>query len=152
MAAGFVTAVSLIGGEKRQEMRPYRRRVPQSREQIMTTEITPEDRARREKARLRSERARRARGVQPRPKAKQPWLAAGISRSTWYRRHKKAHEQAAAVLAVTMRRAALDRMEWQLTRLRADLARATRFASEGAAILGEPAAMATPFYAALHAI
>ena len=32
--------------------------------------------ARSEKARLRSERARRARGVKPRPKAKQPWLAA----------------------------------------------------------------------------
>jgi hypothetical protein len=51
----------------------------------MTTPTTPADRAadRREKARLRSERARRARGVKPRPKAKQPWFAAGISRSTW---------------------------------------------------------------------
>ena len=35
------------------------------------------------------------------PKAQQPWLAAGISRSTWYRRQKKAREQAAAALALT---------------------------------------------------
>jgi hypothetical protein len=104
----------------------------------MVTEITPEDRAadRREKARLRSERARRARGVKPRPKAKQPWLAAGISRSTWYRRQKKARDQAAA-LAIMTRQAALDRLEWQITQLRADLQKAARFADEGAAILDE---------------
>jgi hypothetical protein len=110
----------------------------------MVTEVTPEDRAaaRREKARLRSERARRARGVQPRPKAKEPWLAAGVSRSTWYRRQKRAREQAAAALALTMRQAALDRLEWQMTRLRADLEMAARFAGEGAAILDELAAMA----------
>jgi len=109
----------------------------------MVTEITPEDRvaARREKARLRSERARRVRGVKPRPKAKQPWLAAGISRSTWYRRQKKAREQAAAVAAATMRQAALDRLEWQITELRADLERAARFAREGALILDELAGM-----------
>jgi hypothetical protein len=103
----------------------------------MTTPTTPADRAadRREKARLRSERARRARGVKPRPKAKQPWLAAGVSRSTWYRW--QAREQAAAVLALTMRQAALDRLEWQITQLRADLERATRFADEGAMILDE---------------
>jgi hypothetical protein len=67
----------------------------------MPTAIAPEDRAalRREKARLRSERARRARGIMPRPKAKQPWLAEGISRSTWYRRQKKAREQALAAQA-----------------------------------------------------
>jgi hypothetical protein len=105
----------------------------------MATEITLEDRAaaRWEKARLRSERARRARGVKPRPKAKQPWLAAGISRSTWYRRQKKAREQAAAALALTMRQVALDRLEWQITQLRADLEEAARFADEGAVILSE---------------
>jgi hypothetical protein len=108
----------------------------------LLTATTPADRAadRREKARLRSERARRARGVKPRPKAKQPWLAAGISRSTWYRRQKKAREQAAAALALTMRQAALDRLEWQITQLRADLERASHFADEGAAILDELAA------------
>ena len=71
------------------------------------------------------------RGVQPRPKAKQPWLAAGVSRSTWYRRQKKAREQLAATQTATMRQAMLDRLEWQITQMRADLARATRFAQEG---------------------
>ena len=37
---------------------------------------------RREKARLRSERWRRAHGIMPRRKAARPWLALGISRST----------------------------------------------------------------------
>jgi hypothetical protein len=86
---------------------------------------------------MRSERARRARGVQPRPKAKEPWLAAGVSRSTWYRRQKKAREQAAAALALSMRQAALDRLEWQITLLRGHLERASRSADEGAAILAE---------------
>ena len=36
---------------------------------------------RREKARLRSERWRRAHGIMPRRPAQQPWLAEGISRS-----------------------------------------------------------------------
>jgi hypothetical protein len=105
----------------------------------MTRATTPAGRAaeRREKARLRSERARRARGVKPRPKAKQPWLAAGVSRSTWYRRQKNAREQAAAAQAATMRQAVLDRLEWQITQLRADLEKAGWFMGEGAAILDE---------------
>jgi len=37
---------------------------------------------RREKARLRSERWRRAHGIMPRKPAVRPWLAEGISRST----------------------------------------------------------------------
>jgi hypothetical protein len=115
----------------------------------MVTAITPKGRAaaRREKARLRSERAR---GVQPRPKAKQPWLAAGISRSTRYRREKKARDLAAAALAEMTRQAALDRLEWQMTRLRADLEIATRYADEGAAILAERTAMAARSHAAAH--
>jgi hypothetical protein len=36
-----------------------------------------------------------------------------------------------------MRQAALDRLDWQITQLRADLANAARFAGEGAAILDE---------------
>src|ERR1700704_1625843 len=44
------------------------------------------DAERREKARLRSERWRRAHGIGPRRPAQKPWLAEGISRSTWYRR------------------------------------------------------------------
>jgi hypothetical protein len=41
---------------------------------------------RRERARLRSERWRRAHGIMPRRPAQKPWLAEGCSRSTWYRR------------------------------------------------------------------
>ena len=55
---------------------------------------------RREKARVRSERWRRAHGIMPRRPAQQPWLAEEISRSTWYRRRKVAREQAAAAQAV----------------------------------------------------
>jgi hypothetical protein len=40
----------------------------------------------REAARLASERWRRAHGIGPRKPAQRPWLAEGISRSTWYRR------------------------------------------------------------------
>jgi hypothetical protein len=41
---------------------------------------------RREANRLRSERWRRAHGIMPRRPALRPWLAEGVSRSTWYRR------------------------------------------------------------------
>jgi hypothetical protein len=46
--------------------------------------MTPAER--RERARLRSERWRRAHGIGPRKPASKPWLAMGVSRSTWYRR------------------------------------------------------------------
>jgi hypothetical protein len=66
----------------------------------------------------------------PRTKAKQPWLAEGISRSTWYRRRKKAREQAAAAQAAIVRQAALDRLEWQITQLRGELETAARYMDE----------------------
>jgi hypothetical protein len=44
------------------------------------------DAERRERARLRSERWRRAHGIMPRRPAQRPWVAMGVSRSTWYRR------------------------------------------------------------------
>jgi hypothetical protein len=47
------------------------------------------------------------------------------------------------------RQAALDRLEWQITQLRADLEKAARFADEGAAILAELAAVATRPHASL---
>jgi hypothetical protein len=72
---------------------------------------------RREKARLRSERWRRARGIGPRKPAQRPWLALGISRSTWYRRCARAAQQA----ALAARNAVLDRLQWQLSELRANL-------------------------------
>ena len=67
---------------------------------------TPEQR--REKARLRSERWRRAHEIMQRRPAQRPWLAEGVSRSTWYRRRKRAREQAAAALAATVREAVFD--------------------------------------------
>ena len=54
----------------------------------------------------------------PRPKAKQPWFAEGISRSTWYRRRKKAREQVVAAQAAMTRQAVPDRLEWQIAQLR----------------------------------
>jgi hypothetical protein len=88
---------------------------------------------RRERARLRSERWRRAHGIGPRKPAQRSWLAMGISRSTWYRRCAKAREQAASVA----RTAVLDRLEWQLTELQASLNRAARAQAECAAILAD---------------
>jgi hypothetical protein len=98
---------------------------------------------RREKARLRSERWRRAHEIMPRRPAQKPWLAEGISRSTWYRRRKRAREQAAAALATAASQAALERLEWQLSLLRSELERCARLTDEGAAIITELAAMAS---------
>jgi len=96
---------------------------------------TPEQR---ERARLRSERWRRAHGIGPRKPAERPWLALGISRSTYYRRRAKAREQAAraAVLAQASaaREAVLDRLAWQLAELRANL---DKIAVANAAIAAE---------------
>ena len=83
---------------------------------------TPE--ARREKARLRSERWRRAHGIGPRKPAERPWLALGISRSTYYRRRKQAREREALAAATAAREAALDRLAYQLAELRGALDRA----------------------------
>lgn len=91
----------------------------------------------REKARLRSERWRRAHGIGPRKPAQKPWLAEGISRSTWYRRGKRTRERAALAAETAARDAVLDRLAWQISLMRADLAKAARFAQEGAAILDE---------------
>ena len=60
---------------------------------------------RREKARLRSERWRRAHGIMPRKPAQRPWLAEGISRSTWYRRGNRVSERAAVAETYAARRA-----------------------------------------------
>jgi len=68
--------------------------------------MTAEDR--REKTRLRSERWRRAHGIEPRRPAQRPWLAEGISRSTWYRRRKQAREREALVTRVARNQAMFD--------------------------------------------
>jgi hypothetical protein len=77
----------------------------------------------------------------PRRKAARPWLAEGISRSTWYRRRKQARERQALTLAAAAREAVFDRLDWQLARLRRDHETAARFTDEGAAIIAELAAM-----------
>ncbi|PZR93752.1 MAG: hypothetical protein DLM68_00655 [Hyphomicrobiales bacterium] len=76
--------------------------------------------AEREKARLRSERWRRAHGIGPRRSAQRPWLAEGVSRSTnGYRRRKRTQEAA----SVARTRATLDHAEAFAAALTRDLAR-----------------------------
>jgi hypothetical protein len=95
---------------------------------LKTAKMT--DAERREKKRLRSERWRRAHGIGPRRPAKQPWLAEGISRSTWYRRRKKAWDAAFV-------RASLDRAESFAAALTRDLARCAALDRETMAIIAE---------------
>jgi hypothetical protein len=94
---------------------------------------------RREKARLRSERARRARGVMPRRKAQRPWLA--VSRSTYYRRRKQAREREAAAINAAANQAAFERAEGFAVALRRDLDRCAGMERETAAIIAELAAL-----------
>ena len=94
------------------------------------------DAERREKARLRSERWRRAHGIGPRRPAQRPWLAAGISRSTWYSRRKKARDAATAC-------AIFARAESFAAALTHDLARCAAFERESMAIIAELAAFAS---------
>ena len=63
----------------------------------------------RKKARLRSERWRRAHGIGPRKPAQKPWLAEGISRSTYYRRRKQGRERAALAFETNRQRLVLSR-------------------------------------------
>jgi hypothetical protein len=95
---------------------------------------------RRERARLRSERWRRAHGIMPRRPAQRPWLAEGISRSTWYRRRAKASEQA----ATATRHAAFSRADGFTRQLQADLADVARCQAVAAGIIGELAALSPP--------
>ncbi len=81
------------------------------------TKLTSDERC--ERARLRSERWRRAHGIGPRKPAQRLWLAVGISRSTYYRRRAKAREAA----ALAAREAVLDRLAWSVAELRANLDR-----------------------------
>ena len=85
---------------------------------------------RRERARLRSERWRRAHGIGPRKPAQRPWLALGISRSPTLRRRAKGRQQAAQAHVV----AVLDRLVWQVAELRANL---DKIAAANAAMAAE---------------
>ena len=71
----------------------------------------------------------------PRKPAQRPWLAMGVSRSTYYRRRKQAAQQAALSAATAARLAVLDRLDWMLGQMRAELDLAARFMVEGAEIL-----------------
>ena len=84
------------------------------------------DAERREKARLRSERWRRAHGIGPRRPAQKPWLALDISRSTYYRRRKQARQREALAVAMAAREAVFDRLAYQLAELRGALDRAAK--------------------------
>ena len=95
------------------------------------------DAERREKNRLRSERWRRAHGIGPRRPAQRPWLAQGISRSTWYRRRAKARQDAALAIETSRRRDILDRAERFVAQLQAELADAARCHAMTAVIIGE---------------
>jgi hypothetical protein len=78
-----------------------------------------------ERARLRSERWRRAHGIDPRKPAQRPWLAEGVSRSTWYRRRKQARERAAAAAQTRQFLAGFARAESFVRQLQSELAEAS---------------------------
>jgi hypothetical protein len=92
---------------------------------------------RREKARLRSERWRPAHGIMPSKPAERPWLAEGISRSTWYRRRAKARSQATLAFETSRRRELLSCAEAFTGQLQVELAEAARRHAIAAEIIGE---------------
>jgi len=81
--------------------------------------MTPPER--REAARLRSERWRRAHGIMPRRPAQRPWLAEGISRSTWHRRRKQVREWEALAARTSRSQAMFERAEALAAALTRDL-------------------------------
>ncbi|MGO9232667.1 MAG: hypothetical protein ACLP4V_00700 [Methylocella sp.] len=95
---------------------------------------------RREKARLRSEGWRRAHGIMLRRPAQRPWLAEGISRSTWYRRRKQAREREALAAKRSEFSRNLPRAEAFVAALQAALAEAARCQAAMGALLSELAA------------
>jgi len=100
---------------------------------VKRAKLTPAER--RERNRLRSERWRRAHGIKPRKPAARPWLAEGISRSTYYRRRKQAREAA----SVRASYAALERAQVFVAQLQAELAEVARHHATMAAIFAEVA-------------
>ena len=92
---------------------------------------------RRERARLHSEAWRRAHGVGPRKPAQKPWLALGVSRSTYYRRKAKARRDAALAFETSCRREVLSRAEAFTRQLQRELAEARRLHKIVQGIIGE---------------
>jgi len=105
---------------------------------------------RREANRLRSERYRRRKGIMPRKPAQKPWLAEGVSRSTWYRRGNRVLSNAKHACLSNAKHVShlpsswgtLSRAERFVAQLQADLAEAARCQAIAAAIVGE--LVATP--------
>jgi hypothetical protein len=97
--------------------------------------MTPRDRNR-----LCSERWRRAHGIGPRRPAQGPWLAEGISRSTWYRRRAKAREATARQCALASVERTFTRAQAFALQLVCDLERCAAAHGAMAAIIGELAA------------
>ena len=89
----------------------------------------------RERARLRSERWRRAHGIMPRRPAQKPWLAEGCSRSTWYRRGNRISATVADLKSNKL--LDLSRAEAFVTQLQAELAEVARCQAVTAGIIGE---------------
>jgi hypothetical protein len=93
-----------------------------------------------ERNRLRSERWRRAHGIGPRRPAQRPWLAEGISRSTWYRRRAKARDATARQYALASVEHTFTRADAFAVQLVRDLERCAALHAAMAAIIGELAA------------
>ena len=94
----------------------------------------------RERNRLCSERWRRAHAIGRRRPAQRPWLAEGISRSTWYRRRAKAREATARQCALTSVERTFTRAQAFALQLVCDLERCAAAYGAMAAIIGELAA------------
>jgi len=59
----------------------------------------------------------------PRPPAQQPWLAEGVSRSTWYRRRKAAREREVLAAKASQSQVMFERAEVLAAALTRDLER-----------------------------
>ena len=96
---------------------------------------------RREANRLRSERWRRAHGIMPRRPAQKPWLAEGVSRSTWYRRGNRVRQTSKATVSFAKDKQAqpidLSRASAFVTQLQAELAEVDRCHQVMAGIIAE---------------
>lgn len=108
--------------------------------------MTPAER--REANRLRSERYRRAHGIMPRRPASKPWIAEGVSRSTWYRRGnrvgtagpgrgKKTGSNRTGFKRGMNRAYIIARLKRDAAQLQRELATAARCQAIAAAIIGE---------------
>jgi hypothetical protein len=93
---------------------------------------------RRERARLRAERWRRAHGIMPRRPAQRPWVALSISRSTWYRRGNRISGKFPNVQSTEL--VNLSRASAFVRELQAELAEVARHQAIMAGIIGEMAA------------